>query len=332
MLREATKKEINTKDNDGMTPVLWAAFEGKLDALRLLIGRGGDPDKSDQFGNTALHLASAKGHFPCVDFLVKFGCNIFALDIDNHTPQNLAAINNRDEILRYLDMAAGSLEATDKKKVKMFKEQAKKHSEKRIKQFTKRQQKQEQVQLENEKSNMLKAMKMRLWSGSHGNLSKSKDSSFLQSQDNTRFSTLVGGGTLVASRGAAQRKIQSIKAKHQANSIASSDFKIGEIESNGQRSIRSIEGVKRDSEILYVGTFDTGNVGRRGRISDVFEYENVSSDGMDNDRKSRLSRCMSQPDFLAAGAIGNEDLAEDVRMQKPSGLFDRPMIGSLAFP
>jgi ankyrin repeat protein len=39
-----------------MTPVLWAAFEGKLDAMKLLIGRGGDPDKTDQFGNSALHL------------------------------------------------------------------------------------------------------------------------------------------------------------------------------------------------------------------------------------------------------------------------------------
>lgn len=70
-----------------MTPVLWSAFEGKLDALRLLIGRGGNPDKTDQFGNSALHLCSAKGHFACVDFLVKFGANIFALDIDNHNPQ-----------------------------------------------------------------------------------------------------------------------------------------------------------------------------------------------------------------------------------------------------
>jgi Usher syndrome type-1G protein len=62
-----------------MTPTLWAAFEGRLDALRLLVGRGGDPDKSDQFGNTALHLAAAKGHMQCVDFLIKFGCNIFNL-------------------------------------------------------------------------------------------------------------------------------------------------------------------------------------------------------------------------------------------------------------
>jgi len=50
----------------------------------------------------------------CVDFLVKFGVNIYALDIDNHSAKDLAAINNRDDILRYLDIATGNLEATDK--------------------------------------------------------------------------------------------------------------------------------------------------------------------------------------------------------------------------
>ena len=39
-LREATRKDCNTKDEDGMTPTLWAAFEGNLNALRLLVGRG----------------------------------------------------------------------------------------------------------------------------------------------------------------------------------------------------------------------------------------------------------------------------------------------------
>ena len=39
-LKEATKKDCNSKDEDGMTPTLYAAFEGKLDALRLLVGRG----------------------------------------------------------------------------------------------------------------------------------------------------------------------------------------------------------------------------------------------------------------------------------------------------
>lgn len=134
MLREANSSEVNTKDVDGMTPVLWSAFEGHLDALRLLVGRGyytsdlgalqpylsinllfsGNPDKNDKYGNTALHLAAAKGHVQCVDFLVKFGVNLYAQDIDRHTAKDLAAIHNRDDILRYLDTATAHLEQTDK--------------------------------------------------------------------------------------------------------------------------------------------------------------------------------------------------------------------------
>ena len=94
------RKDCNTGDEDGMTPTLWAAFEGKLEALSLLVGRGGDPNKCDHYGNAALHLASARGHFDCVDFLVKFGVNIFSLDIDMHTPKELAAMNDCSEILR----------------------------------------------------------------------------------------------------------------------------------------------------------------------------------------------------------------------------------------
>lgn len=40
ILKEATRKDCNLKDEDGMTPTLWAAQEGNLDALRLLVGRG----------------------------------------------------------------------------------------------------------------------------------------------------------------------------------------------------------------------------------------------------------------------------------------------------
>ena len=62
ILKETTRKDCNAGDEDGMTPTLWAAFEGNLEALSLLVGRGGDPSKCDHFGNTALHLASAKGN------------------------------------------------------------------------------------------------------------------------------------------------------------------------------------------------------------------------------------------------------------------------------
>jgi len=80
----------------------------------------GDPDKCDNYGNTALHFAAARGHMNCVSFLVSFGVNMWALDIDYHAPKDLAAINNREDILRFLDNALGKKEAEDKKKVRDF--------------------------------------------------------------------------------------------------------------------------------------------------------------------------------------------------------------------
>lgn len=40
VLKEATKRDCNGRDEQGMTPTLYAAFYGNLEALRLLCGRG----------------------------------------------------------------------------------------------------------------------------------------------------------------------------------------------------------------------------------------------------------------------------------------------------
>ena len=40
LLRSATRKDLNSPDEDGMTATLWAAYSGNLDALRQIIGRG----------------------------------------------------------------------------------------------------------------------------------------------------------------------------------------------------------------------------------------------------------------------------------------------------
>lgn len=309
-----------------MTPLLYAAFEGKLEAMKLLIGRGGDPDKTDQFGNSSLHLASAKGHIACVDYLVKYGANIFALDIDNHNPQQLAAINNREDILRYLDDVTSHLEATDKKKAYSMKEKAKKAAEKRIKEFVKRQQKTEREDKKPQRSSMLGLRKV---FGSHGNLSTLSDN---KSQD-IKYSELVGSnaGTLVP-RGAAERKKDQLKMYRKGRA----DFKIGERE-NGSRTLRNIEGLARDSEVLYVGTFTNNNnnsMDKRGRIADVFPpFSNSGrSSRMDDDdyennnsiKRSTISAWRSQPDLSVSS---HADIAEDMKNQRPMGLFDRQMLG-----
>jgi ankyrin repeat protein len=40
ILRDATRKDCNNADEDGITPTLWAAYSGNLEALRSLVGRG----------------------------------------------------------------------------------------------------------------------------------------------------------------------------------------------------------------------------------------------------------------------------------------------------
>ena len=40
LLKETTRRDCNQADEDGLTPTLWSAYCGRLDALRLLVGRG----------------------------------------------------------------------------------------------------------------------------------------------------------------------------------------------------------------------------------------------------------------------------------------------------
>lgn len=40
LLKEATRKELNAPDEDGMTAAQWAAYHGNVEALRLIVSRG----------------------------------------------------------------------------------------------------------------------------------------------------------------------------------------------------------------------------------------------------------------------------------------------------
>ncbi|CAH0701356.1 unnamed protein product [Spodoptera exigua] len=344
VLREATRKECNNKDESGMTPTLWAAFEGHIEALRLLCGRGGEPDKADYFGNTALHLAAARGHKECVTFLINFGANVFAMDVDGHTAQELAAINERTDILRYLDQATAKLENNDKKKAKSLKEKAKKDYEKSHKQYQKRQSKAELMAekelkklakewdqgyaeevhtMPHRPSNVLWALKQKMTrSTSHGNL-------LADDQPRPTYSVLVGTVNSGArGRGAVYKKALASKLRNNTigknNNLNTNDFKVGEIETTGRRSVTSLSGVRRDSEVMYVGTFGAGPQ-QRGNISDVFAEQPPET----TVPKKSLTRSASQPDF----ALVNEDsgIGQEVMLQEPASIFERPGFGSVAF-
>ncbi|XP_038187705.1 ankyrin repeat and SAM domain-containing protein 4B [Arvicola amphibius] len=124
LLKEATKRDLNLSDDDGMTPTLLAAYHGNLEALEIICSRGGDPDKCDIWGNTPLHYAASNGHTHCISFLVNFGANIFALDNDLKSPLDAAASREQKECVALLDKAATIQNTKNPKKVARLKEQA----------------------------------------------------------------------------------------------------------------------------------------------------------------------------------------------------------------
>ncbi|KAK6312175.1 hypothetical protein J4Q44_G00178390 [Coregonus suidteri] len=131
LLKEATRKDLNTPDEDGMTPTLWAAFHGHAEALQLICSRGGDPNRSDIWGNTPLHHAATNGHMHILSFLVNFGANLFSQDNDFHTAMDVAASRDRMDCVRFLDSAASQQTIQNAKKVARLKKEATKEAETR---------------------------------------------------------------------------------------------------------------------------------------------------------------------------------------------------------
>ncbi|XP_017277354.1 ankyrin repeat and SAM domain-containing protein 4B [Kryptolebias marmoratus] len=133
LLKEATRKHLNTADDDGMTPTLLAAFHGHVDALQLICSREGDPNKSDIWGNTPLHHAADNGYMHILSFLVNFGANLFALDNEFHTPMDVAASRGHMSCVRFLDDAAAQQTNQHPRKVANLKKEAQKEAERRVK-------------------------------------------------------------------------------------------------------------------------------------------------------------------------------------------------------
>ncbi|XP_068380635.1 ankyrin repeat and SAM domain-containing protein 4B isoform X2 [Eschrichtius robustus] len=141
LLKEATKRDLNLSDEDGMTPTLLAAYHGNLEALEIICSRGGDPDRCDIWGNTPLHYAASNGHAHCVSFLINFGANIFALDNDFQSPLDAAASREQNECVGLLDKAATAQNIMNPKKVTRLKEQAQKNARRQIKECERLQEK-----------------------------------------------------------------------------------------------------------------------------------------------------------------------------------------------
>ncbi|MDD5679308.1 MAG: ankyrin repeat domain-containing protein [Kiritimatiellae bacterium] len=96
--------DINARDGDGMTPLMWAAYKGKLDVVKCIVTQNADVNAMVYFNGkarSALMLASDNGRLAVVNFLVDHGAKIYEANCFLPLTALLAAYYHAD-VAKYL--------------------------------------------------------------------------------------------------------------------------------------------------------------------------------------------------------------------------------------
>ncbi|KAI4894180.1 hypothetical protein NFI96_017885 [Prochilodus magdalenae] len=77
---------LNTQDERGFTPLMWAAAFGEIDMVQFLLEKGADPKMFARERESALSLASAGGFADIVSILLKHEVDVDSYDWNGGTP------------------------------------------------------------------------------------------------------------------------------------------------------------------------------------------------------------------------------------------------------
>lgn len=85
--------DVNSRNQEGETPLHQAAEDYDKQVAQLLIDHGANVDASNNFGQTPLHAAAMHGAFEVLDILVYNGAKVNCRDIKGYTPLHYAVSN-----------------------------------------------------------------------------------------------------------------------------------------------------------------------------------------------------------------------------------------------
>ena len=94
------KANINDKDKDGWTALIWASYEGHLGVVQYLADNGANINDKDNDGWTALMRASWRGYSEIVKYLIEIGADINIKNDKGETALDLADTEEIKEIFR----------------------------------------------------------------------------------------------------------------------------------------------------------------------------------------------------------------------------------------
>lgn len=94
--------DIETKDDDGGTPLHWAAGFGEPSVVTVLLDYGANIEAKDDSGRTPLHRAALFGEPSVVIVLLDRGANVYAQNNDGETPLDVALRNDHAAAIQAL--------------------------------------------------------------------------------------------------------------------------------------------------------------------------------------------------------------------------------------
>ena len=89
--------DVNSKDTQGITPLMYAAWVGSAGAMKTLLDRGADPNLVNSQGSTALMMSVTE--LPKVQLLISHGANVTLASTRGRTALLLAAMSDRSSAI-----------------------------------------------------------------------------------------------------------------------------------------------------------------------------------------------------------------------------------------
>lgn len=96
----------NFRVDKGWTPLTFAAADGKVESVRLLLARGANPNDQGS-RDTPLIMAAYAGHLPTIKLLLAAGANPNAVGNDGRTPHQAAMSARKREASEFLGAQTG---------------------------------------------------------------------------------------------------------------------------------------------------------------------------------------------------------------------------------
>ena len=95
----------DNSDRDGFTPLHFAAQQGALEVLRLLLDRGAEVDACNRFGNTPIFVAvfNSRGRGDLITLLRERGADPLQANKSGQTPLGLARLIANYDVEKYFD-------------------------------------------------------------------------------------------------------------------------------------------------------------------------------------------------------------------------------------